>query len=329
MYYLVSQDYLMHHGVKGMKWGVRRYQNKNGTLTAEGRKRYVSVNHFKSDRKYKIIRNVAIGIAAVSAAAIVGSYAYRVGLYRTNSILKAGKIVQNVAPKGRSFEESFYGTRDKGSAEFFKRQFTQVSNPRFRAQPRNTITQLSSEKDIKIAGRKEMDNTLKALMKERGASSVRINGNGNIVWGSGFRMTRNDYNNFWRAYGRLEPGSADRKLIEGHLAKKGFGGFKDYNDITIGWGNTPTVFFGKQSGLKVINQKTLSNTTIKQLKKNPHLTLNGSVQYARSAGAYAALPASVVAIDTQTERQYNDKAYKKYGKSYDELDWRQKQRVSN
>ena len=33
--------YIKHHGVKGMKWGVRRYQNKDGSLTAEGRKKYV------------------------------------------------------------------------------------------------------------------------------------------------------------------------------------------------------------------------------------------------------------------------------------------------
>ena len=32
-------NYLEHHGIKGQKWGIRRYQNTDGTLTAEGRKR--------------------------------------------------------------------------------------------------------------------------------------------------------------------------------------------------------------------------------------------------------------------------------------------------
>lgn len=33
-------DYLEHHGIKGQRWGVRRFQNKDGTLTRAGRSRY-------------------------------------------------------------------------------------------------------------------------------------------------------------------------------------------------------------------------------------------------------------------------------------------------
>lgn len=35
-----TDDVLMHAGTKGMKWGVRRWQNPDGTLTAAGKERY-------------------------------------------------------------------------------------------------------------------------------------------------------------------------------------------------------------------------------------------------------------------------------------------------
>lgn len=39
-------DSLMHHGIKGMHWGIRRYQNADGSLTSQGKKRY-SLNPIK------------------------------------------------------------------------------------------------------------------------------------------------------------------------------------------------------------------------------------------------------------------------------------------
>ena len=44
---ITPDDYLMHHGVKGQKWGVRRYQNYDGTLKSAGKRQY------RTDKGYK------------------------------------------------------------------------------------------------------------------------------------------------------------------------------------------------------------------------------------------------------------------------------------
>lgn len=50
---------LAHHGIQGMKWGVRRYQNEDGTLTEEGRNRYgrtIAKKLNANDRRIAVIK---------------------------------------------------------------------------------------------------------------------------------------------------------------------------------------------------------------------------------------------------------------------------------
>ena len=43
-----SFRYLSHYGVEGMKWGIRRYQNKDGTLTRAGKQRLAVTQHLRA-----------------------------------------------------------------------------------------------------------------------------------------------------------------------------------------------------------------------------------------------------------------------------------------
>lgn len=56
--YMSSYDELYHHGIKGMRWGVRRFQNEDGTLTAQGRQRYKDYRSDQSTRR-SLTRHVA------------------------------------------------------------------------------------------------------------------------------------------------------------------------------------------------------------------------------------------------------------------------------
>ena len=107
-------DELYHHGIKGQKWGVRRFQNEDGTRTEAGKERYSGSPRDKNtsvDRKEKIKKAAKIVGATVGAAALayggyklansdigrefIASQKIRAAMIKDASLLKTRKLTDD------------------------------------------------------------------------------------------------------------------------------------------------------------------------------------------------------------------------------------------
>lgn len=100
--YYKQQDYLEHHGILGQKWGIRRFQNKDGSLTSQGKKRYDTgkaelsedAKKLKNSDKYNDLKTVY------------------------DAWTKSYDKLYNVAVNGKDFEDEYEYVLPTASKEF-------------------------------------------------------------------------------------------------------------------------------------------------------------------------------------------------------------------
>lgn len=129
---------LYHYGIKGMRWGVRRFQKKNGDLTSEGQRRYGSKtrgagakrrskieNYYlrngftKEEAKEQVNKRIRtekiLAIAAgVTVASLVGYAAYKQYDKRVDKLIPSNVVLQRISTNNNAgVRDAFYASMKK------------------------------------------------------------------------------------------------------------------------------------------------------------------------------------------------------------------------
>lgn len=121
------QECLAHHGIKGMKWGVRRFQNEDGSLTKAGKERYNSVNIIDTeDSKKKGLSDKQKTIIKVGAAAVATALV----AYGTYKLADSGEL-HRLAEKGKMLLGVSDGSFKKNEAYSRKMSADQIAETFF------------------------------------------------------------------------------------------------------------------------------------------------------------------------------------------------------
>lgn len=299
---------LYHHGILGQRWGVRRFQKKDGSYTSAGKKRYSedkkresafetrTAKYFSKQyreqgltkqeadeagrKKAALMKKVAIGAGIAIGTASAVYVARKLGKEYLDTTIKAGTGIQTVAMDANRMEngKAFYTAFRESDKNKYVGMFGRDASGQYK----NVIKAITSG-DVKVASPKNGEKVYKSLMNNPDFKNAIRGAEGFAQFDRG----KTDYENFntWVLLGNNENSRNAQKMFYASLKSMGYQGVVDVNDRKYSGFNTlPVIMF---------DNSKLSRDVSGNLRKNvERLTEN---EYVKKQGwAYSRLAAEAV-----------------------------------
>lgn len=268
--YIIQNGELYHYGIPGMKWGVRRFQDRNGRLTKAGKERYDTPSqkpkrYDKLYEKYKEagykdkdaarmakgqIRTertlMAVGGVTAAAAIAYGTYMFRDN--RVDKFISPKQMIQTVHTENASDRLSagnpFYATYKKADNTIYASKiFSHFGES-------SKVTQFYTDDGIKVASRKTGREVLNDMLESNSDFKKYVSNDLGLKGAKS--KDRYDIFNQFLVYRTGGPDGVDHdkyhNMFYKELRKRGYGAVIDINDAKIeGFTFKPVIVFDKQN----------------------------------------------------------------------------------